>query len=889
MTIRNLDALFEPRTIALIGASNSPGSVGQVLARNLLGGGYEGSVFPVNPHEADICGIRCYARIADLPLVPDLAVVATPPATLPDIIAELGARGCRAAVVITAGFDPALRDKMLAAGRPHVMRIVGPNCLGFLSPVSGINASFAHLTPQRGRLAFLTQSGAIATSMIDWAVGRNIGFSHIVSLGDMSDIDFGDLLDFLALDADTGAILIYAEGITQARKFLSAGRIASRAKPVIVVKGGRSRSGAAAAASHTGALAGADAVYDAVFRRAGMLRVDTLRNLFDAAETLASDLRVADDRLTILTNGGGLGVLAADALEAGGGQLGRLDAETIDRLDRVLPASWSRANPIDILGDAHGDRYEKALEVLAAANGNGAILVMNCPTGVADSLDAARAAVRMHEAHRQRPLLACWMGEATTSAPRSLLAAAGIPSYETPDEAVSGFLQLSEFSRNQRALYETPSAPVDTLPPRKPEANSIIARVIAEERTLLTEPEAKCVLAAYNIPVVETRTVATPQEAALAADAIGGQIVLKILSRDISHKTDVGGVRLNLVGEEATEQAARNMLTQIAANRPDARIDGFTVQPMITRPHAQELLLGATVDPTFGVCLMFGHGGVAAETISDRCIGLPPLNANLAKDMIGRTRVSRLLAGYRDRAPARLDAIADVLVALSDLMIDQPDILELDINPLLADGDGVIALDARIVVGKPKYGVARLAIRPYPAELVRPVSIGDFSVILRPIMPEDSGRLLEMARRTSPDDLRLRFHGGVGAGSERGAARLSQIDYDREMVFLADMPDGSVGGVVRLVFDPDFETAETAIIVRTDIQNRMIGRTLLSEALAYAASRGANRVWGDVLSENGPTLNLARKLGGALSPSPADPSLVRAEFKLANPPHRPAG
>ena len=521
MTTRNLDALFTPRAIAVVGASDKAGSVGNVLTMNLVGAGFEGPLMPVNPRSAEVCGLKCYGSVASLPQTPDLAVIATPPAAVPGLIGELGAKGCRAAVVITAGFDPGSRDAMLAAGKPYLMRIVGPNCLGFLSPVRGINASFSHRTPLKGRLAFLTQSGAIATSIIDWALGRNIGFSHIVSLGDMADVDFGDLLDFLALDPDTGAILLYAETVTQARKFMSAGRIAARAKPVIIVKGGRSRSGAAAAASHTGALAGADAVYDAVFRRAGMLRVKTLRELFDAAETLASGLRVLGDRLVVVTNGGGLGVLAADALEELGGRLASLDEETCKRLDAVLPRNWSHANPIDIIGDASGKRYEDTLRALASDSGGDTMLVMNCPTGVADSLDAAQAVVRFRESRPERPVIGCWMGEATTPAPRALLSRARIPNYETPDEAVAAFMHLANYASNQRALFETPSAELRRGANRRGEAGDVIRAAIAEARETLTEPEAKTVLAAYNIPVVATRIARTPAEAGAVVVAVG--------------------------------------------------------------------------------------------------------------------------------------------------------------------------------------------------------------------------------------------------------------------------------------------------------------------------------------------------------------------------------
>jgi len=881
MTTRNLDALFSPRAIALIGASVEPGSVGEIVARNLLSGGFTGRIMLVNPRTTEVLGQPCYPSAAALPEAPDLAVIATPPPTVPGLIAELGAAGCRAAVVITAGFTTDQKQAMLDAARMHLMRIIGPNCLGFLSPVHGINGSFSHMAPLKGRLALLSQSGAIATSIIDWANGNGIGFSHLVSMGDMADVDFGDLLDFLAMDDDTNAILLYAESITAARKFMSAGRIAARAKPVIVLKAGRSTAGAKAAASHTGALAGTDAVYDAAFRRAGMLRVDTLRDLFDAAETLDSGLRVHGDRLIILTNGGGLGVIAADALERHRGELARLSPETVAALDRVLPASWSKGNPVDIIGDANGARYAAALEGLASEPAADAILVMNCPTGVSDSEDAAGAVLGFRAQHPSRPILGCWMGEASAVAPRRRLTAEGLPNYETPDEAVCAFLHLREYDRNQKALYETPATTGAGQRSAAAEAvRAILARALSENRSILTEPEAKAALAAYGIPVVLTYTVTSAAEAEAAAAKIGRTVALKILSRQITHKSDVGGVRLDLETPGAVRRAAEDMLARVARERWDAIIDGFTIQEMVERPHARELLLGAVVDPTFGPCILFGHGGVATEVIADRTIGLPPLNSILARDMIGRTRISRLLGSYRDRAVADHDAICATLVALSDMMIDLPEIAEMDINPLLADADGVIALDARIVVREAPESPNRLAIRPWPRELARKAKISDIDLMVRPIRPDDSAALVRFAENASASDLRLRFHGAAGQITEATAARLCQIDYDREMVLVAEEPAGGHAGIVRLIFDPDFQTAEVALIVKSDMQRRGLGALLLEEAIDYARSRGAHRLTGDVLSDNCTMLDLARRLGANLHRHPEDATVTRMVIPL---------
>ncbi|HZZ87711.1 MAG TPA: acetate--CoA ligase family protein [Caulobacteraceae bacterium] len=579
MTTRNLDALFSPRAIALVGASNEPGSVGAVLARNLMESGFKGPVLPVNPHETAIRSTLSYRTLSDLPIAPDLAVVATPPQSVPAIIADLAAMGCRAAVVVTAGFGEAggagehLARQMLEAARPALLRIVGPNCLGVMSPPDGLNASFAQLNPRAGRLALVAQSGAITTTALDWAQARGFGFSRVVTLGDMADVDFGDLLDFLALDDETQAVLLYVESVTHARKFMSAARAAGRTKPVAVIKAGRSVAGARAALSHTGALAGADTVYDAAFRRAGLLRVYELRELFDAVATLSSGLRVAGDRLAIVSNGGGAGVLAVDALDARGGRVAELAPETLAALGRVLPAAWSKGDPVDILGDAGPDRYEAALEAVLADPGADAVLAINCPTAVIDSTAAAAAVV---EAVGRRKLLrpavlTAWLGEATPEKARSLFAAARIPSHETPDEAVRAFMHLADHARNQRLLMQAPADRSDrTVDPAA--AAAIVAKALGAGRTWLSDAEAKTLLAAYGVPVLATEAATDPAEAARIAGRIGGSIALKILSPDITHKSDVGGVALNLA-PEGVAAAAEAMLARVAKAAPAARLE----------------------------------------------------------------------------------------------------------------------------------------------------------------------------------------------------------------------------------------------------------------------------------------------------------------------------
>jgi acetyltransferase len=866
MTTRNLEALFRPRAIALIGASNRPASVGQVLARNLLESGFEGPVMPVNPRAAAVCSALAYRSIGELPTAPDLAVIATPAPSVPRLVAELAQRGCRAAVVISAGFEgsrgdgAALRQQMLDAARPHLLRVLGPNCLGFISPRQGINASFAHLTPKSGRLALVTQSGAIAAAALDWAQPRGIGFSHVISVGDAADIDVGDLLDHLALDPQTDAILLYIESVADARKFMSAGRIAASSKPVVVIKAGRSAAGAKAAFSHTGAMAGADAVYDAAFRRAGMLRVGELRDLFDAVSMLSAGLRVAGDRLAILTNGGGAGVLATDALAGHGGRLAELAPVTVEAIGRAVSKNWSHGNPVDILGDAPPAAYAAGLSALLSEPGADAVLVMNCPVAVASSTEAARATA---EAARAGPsgkaVFTCWLGEAAAAEGRRLLAAAGLPAHETPDEAVRAFLQLVEHRRNQQLLLQTPAA-VAELPDRAG-ARAIVERALKEGRCALSDPEARAVLAAYGVPAVASRQAADPETAAAEAASIGGAVALKILSPDISHKTDVGGVMLNLAGPQAVRAAAVAMLERVRAARPDARLDGFIVEAMAARPSAHELIVGLTRDATFGPVVLFGHGGTAAEVLADRSIGLPPLDDVLARDMIGRTRVARLLAGYRGRPPADQAAITAVLIALSQLAADLPEVAELDINPLLADEAGVLALDARVAVRAPDASTPRLAIRPYPEELIKTVELDGEQLVIRPGRPQDAPELIKAVDHCSPEDVRLRFCGGVRHLPSELAVRLSQLDYDRQMGLVAQNAAGEILGAARLDCDPVGETAEYSILVRSDRQKHGLGGRLLKALLDYAAARGVREVWGEVARDNVRMLELAEALG----------------------------
>lgn len=892
MSIRNLDSLFAPRSVAVIGATERKASVGATVWRNLRDGGFVGERWAVNRKRDRIDGETCYPSVAALPGVPELAVICTPPASVPGLIEDLGVRGTRAAIVLTAGLDGRTRQAMLDASRAYLLRILGPNCLGLLSPHAKLNASFAHADALSGGLAFVSQSGAIVTAVLDWASGRKIGFSHFISLGEHADVDFGDLLDWLASDARTHAILLYVESIQSPRKFMSAARAAARNKPVLVVKAGRSAQGQAAAASHTGALAGSDLVYDAAIRRAGMLRVDTLGDLFLAAETLAHyrgrprDKTSRSDELTIVTNGGGAGVMAADAAALAGVRMTSLPAHTMSALDVFLPRNWSRGNPVDIIGDAPVGRYEQTLRTLLADEATGSLLFMHAPTAIVASAEIARALVPVIQSAPGR-IFSSWLGGRGVEEARSLFHDAGIPTYDTPEDAVRAFSMLMTYRQNQEQLIEAPPAHTALVPADPDEVRTIIDTVLAHDRDMLTEPEAKALLAACGIPVVSTRVVAPAADAAVAAaDAIGYPVAVKILSPQISHKSDVGGVALGLGDASAVRDAATAMLARAAAARPDAVIEGLAVQAMVRRPQALELIIGASVDPTFGPVLMFGAGGTSVEVVADRAIALPPLNAPLAHALIQRTRIAKLLGGWRDVPPADIDAIVAVLTAISQLLADEPRIAEIDINPLLADAQGVIALDARVRISAANpAGSARFAILPYPAELSEPIRWRDRDVTLRPIRPEDEAQHLAFLGKLEPIDIRMRVFHSRRSIERTELARLTQIDYAREMAFIATATDAAGNeetlGVVRAICDPDNQDAEFGILVRSDLKGAGLGELLMHKLVAYLRGKGTQRLVATVLRENHRMIELARSLGFAIDVHPSEPDCWAIHLPLA--------
>jgi acetyltransferase len=890
MSVRNLEALFQPASVAVVGASDREGSLGSLVLRNMKLGGFKGEIWPVNHQHSTVDGAQAWPNIESLPKVPDLAVICTPPHTVPDLIAALGRKGARAAIVITAGLkqqfgecNVTVEQAMLDAARPYLLRILGPNCIGLLVPGIGLNASFAPGNALSGKLAFVTQSGALATAMLDWANSRDIGFSHFISLGDSADVDFGDVIDYLASDASTRAILMYAESVKAARKFMSAARAAARNKPVIIVKAGRAPDGAKAAASHSGALAGSDVVFDAAVRRAGMLRVTTLEALFDAAETLARARPMRGERLAILTNGGGAGVLAADALQLGGGRLADLSGKTLTALNQCLPATWSRGNPVDIIGDAPVGRYQDALRILLAAPEVDSVLFMHAPTAIVPALDIALACLpQMRES--TKVVLTCWLGGAAVAAARTACAQAGMASYSTPERAADAWMQLVNYARNQAALQQLPTATLEDFSPDRKKAQLLYEQALHEGRQWLDGAMAQDLLQAYGIPTVKTIKVGDVGEAIAAANLIGYPVALKIVSPQVIHKSDVGGVALGLASAEEVRLAAVKMRQQVMRLLPHAVVAGFTVQAMARRMGAIELIVGIATDAVFGPVLLLGEGGVAVELRKDHAVALPPLNVNLAKDMLSASRLEPLLAGYRGQAPNNTRALLKTLLNVSQIACDLPWLAELDINPLLVDAQGVLALDARIKLRVVVAGESsQLAIKPYPSTLEERIELAGSPLLVRPIRPEDGQRLMDFYAKASPTDMRLRFFMSRREVPHSELARYSQIDYDREMTFvaLATVSSGEQAMVaeVRAVCDPDNQRAEFAIQVSSGWQGKGLGRVLLTKLINYLRDHGTAEVVGQCLRENTAMASLARNLEFEVSPE-AVPDIMALRLSL---------
>jgi acetyltransferase len=803
----------------------------------------------------------------------DLAVIATPPATVPRIVEECGEAGIAAAVVVTAGFSEtgaegaALERSLLDAARRRGVRIMGPNCLGIIRSSIGLNATFARGNALPGPLALVSQSGAVCTALLDWAAANGVGFSSVVSMGGTSDVDFGEVVDYLASDEKTEHILLYIEGVRDGRRLVGSLRAAARLKPIIVMKTGRHPAGSRAAVSHTGAIVGNDDVFDAVVRRAGIVRVATAGELVAAALALASHVRPGGERLAVVTNGGGPGVMAADRAAELGVPLATLSPPTIARLQAALPANWSHGNPVDLIGDAGPDRYRAAVTACLDDPAVDAVLAILTPQAMTEPTQAARALIGAASG-AAKPVLACWMGQASVSEARRLLREAGLSSFRLPETAVEAFAYLAQFHRNQRVLLEAPPPLVEHEPPDLAAARALVKRVLDDGRTLLDGAESKELLAAFRIPVVSSTHASTAEEAAAAAEAMGYPVVLKIRSPDITHKSDVGGVCLGLANAQAVRRAYQGIMDAVAARCPQARVLGVTVEPMVSRPHARELMAGILRDRVFGPAIVFGAGGIAVEVLRDRAVGLPPLNARLVEDMIRGTRVARMLEQFRNLPAVNRPALVDVLLRVSEIACEIAQIEELDINPLVADEGGVLALDARVVVqarAPDARPYAHVAIRPYPAELEGRVRLpGGETLLVRPIRPEDAALEMAFVDALSPESRRLRFQSAIRRLTPTMLARFTQIDYDREMALVAIDHAGGRDrevGVARYIRLPDGRSCEFAIVLADDWQGRGLGRTLMSRLVEVARAAGLERMVGHVLATNQPMLRLCEGLG----------------------------
>jgi acetyltransferase len=863
-----LEAIFHPRSIAVVGATEKVGSVGRTILWNLLSSPFGGTVYPVNPTRPAILGVKAYPSIAAIGEPVDLAVIVTPAKTAPGLVEECGEAGVRGVIIISAGFKEIgpegmeLERQVLAAARKWGIRVVGPNCLGVMNPVGRMNATFAAGIANPGRVGFVSQSGALLTAILDWAAHEDVGFSSIVSLGSMLDVGWGDVIDYMGSDPNTDSIVIYMETIGDARSFLSAAREVALAKPIIVIKPGRTAQAAKAAASHTGSLTGSDDVLEAAFRRAGVLRVEKISELFQISEILAKQPRPKGRRLSIVTNAGGPGVIATDALIGGGGELSEIDPATMEALNSVLPAVWSHNNPIDIIGDAPPERYAKALEVAAASEDTDGLLVILTPQAMTDPTATARALVK-HAGIEGKPVLASWMGGEDVEEGARILREAGIPTFAYPDTACVMFNHLWRYDTNLRSLYETPRLPV--APERgefREEVDRIIADVTAEGRTLLTEYESKKVLAAYGIPITDTELAQTEDEAVAAAAAIGYPVVAKLLSRTVTHKTDVGGVVLNLRDADAVREAFAAIRDSVTKKVGAEHFEGVTIQPMINWS-GYELIVGSSPDPQFGPVLLFGMGGQLVEVFKDRSLALPPLNTVLAKRLINETKISHALKGVRGRKAIDEDVLAALLVRFSELVAEQPRIAEIDINPLLASPERIIALDARVVLHPASIADAdlpRLAIRPYPHEYERAASTDDgVEMLIRPIRPEDEPAAARFHAGLSPETVMSRYGVHRPLAERVAHSRLTRIcfaDYDRQFAIVSMVqgagPDGEdeMVGMARVSRVHASEDRQLTMTVADAWQRRGVGAALIRAAVDIARGEGVEHLVAELNPEN---------------------------------------
>ncbi|MBN1238349.1 MAG: bifunctional acetate--CoA ligase family protein/GNAT family N-acetyltransferase [Gammaproteobacteria bacterium] len=885
--------IFEPGSVAVIGASERPGSLGRVVFRNLVDAGFPGPLYPVNPKHDSIGGRRCFARIGDVGAPVDLAVIVSPARTVPGVIAECGAAGVGAAVILSGGFREAgdegraLEDEVVAAAARHGIRFLGPNCLGVLRPAARLNASFSHAMAEPGRIALVSQSGAVCTALLDWAAARDIGFSNVVSTGIGADVDFGEILDYLLLDTATKAIMLYIEGVHDARRFMSALRAASRAKPIVVMKVGRHALGERAAISHTGALVGADEVFDAALDRAGVVRVTEYADFFAVAETLHVGTAGRGPRLAIVTNGGGPAVMAADAVADKGLELAELTDASARALDAVLPAASSRANPVDVLGDADAERYTAALRVCLADPDVDAVLAILIPTALTKPLDVAQGVI---EAARQadKPLLTCWMGDAAMRPSWASFREHRVPVFRSPEDAVEAFAAVAAHYRNRQLLLQAPDPLRRRAPPDTEAARRIVEAAIVDGRRVLDPLESQAVLAAFHIPVLGSVAARSADEAVEHARGIGYPLAMKLLSPDVTHKTDVGGVRLDVAGDDAVARAFGEIVGAARAARPDARIGGVLLEPMRRSSNARELMLGIVADPVFGPVLSVGLGGTMVEIVGDKAVELPPLNHYLTERMIDRTRAAKYLKTFRGKPEADRGAVVDAVLRLSEIACELPWVEELDINPLLVDESGATAIDARVVLRPaPRSALpySHMAIHPYPSHLAWSYVLRDgVTMRMRPIRPEDALLEKRFVEQLSERSRYLRFMYSLRELTPEMLSRFTQIDYDREMALIAivetEQGDEQVG-VARYVANADPRSCEFAVVVADRWQGHGIATRLLRNLIDVARERRFERMDGIVLRENVNMLALARELGFRERAVADDPKLVQIVLELA--------
>jgi acetyltransferase len=885
MSKHYLTPLFAPKSVAVFGASDRVDSVGQIVFKNMLDSGFKGALYPINSKSAEVQGHKAYASISAIEEKVELVVIATPPQTVPDIIEECGKRGVKAAVIITAGFGEIgpegkeLERKVLENAKRYGIRLVGPNCLGVMRPNIGLNATFNKGGANVGNLALVSQSGALCTAILDWAQMNDVGFSSVVSMGSSADVDFGEILDFLVSDPQTQNIVMYIEGIRESRRFMSSLRAAARVKPVILVKVGRHEAGSKAAMSHTASLVGSDDAFDAAVRRAGVIRVKTVTELFSAARAMSCGFHPSGNRLAIVTNGGGPGVMATDRASDLGLVMADLSDATMERLNQVLPLNWSHGNPVDIIGDAQVDRYQHAVAACLEDPNVDGVLTILTPQAMTKPLEAAKAVIEIANLHK-KPLLACWMGEVQVAESRKAFAHARLPNFRTPEPAVEVFSYLAEYYQNQKLLMQMPEPLSHHLAPDIEGARMIIEGALLDKRKVLSEMESKALLAAFHIPVAQTMVAHSPNEALLIAQQLGFPVAMKVNSRDITHKSDAGGVMLNLGNAQAVRATYHEITDNIKRNRPNAHMDGISIQPMIVKPNGRELMVGVINDPVFGPVITFGAGGTMVEVMGDRSVTLPPLNTFLVKDLINGTRISKLLGAFRHMPPANMDALESVLLRVSEMVCELPMLMEMDINPLIVDEHGVLAADARVVVefrqpSADRY--AHMAIYPYPTHLVSRWQLADgMDITIRPIRPEDSELEQDFVRSLSEQSRYFRFMNSVQELSNAMLVRFTQIDYSREMALIAVTEEHGKEvelGVARFATNPDGESCEFALVIADNMHGKGLGQKLMAALMDAARSKGLKVIEGEVLKNNNDMLHLMDRLGFKAETSAEDESI----------------